>query len=453
MAQLADAITRYHKILESEAYRDLAWAEELQNRMKREHLLLGTRPASPVLRPHFITSRQYQNLVKAAEALFSAISRVQEVALANPALLNRMQLLPAEKMLAAIDPGYPFLSVTGLLDTNLSNGSLRFTEYNAQTPAGVAFGEALSNLFYDAPPMKEFRKKYSVTKLGGSKPLLSALLKAYREFTRNKPRKPRIAILEFRPPFQKEPSPELLLLAESFRKEDCPAIVVAPEQLEYKDGVLRRGDFGIDLIYRRMRVSEFLVRFDLSHPLVRAYQERQVCLVNSFRAELAQKKAIFELLTDETITGKFPAAERHAIRDFIPWTRVVRAGKVMHGSQPVDLFEFILKHRESLVLKPNDDGTELPSYRGAALDANGWDRALKLAQRAPYVVQEVTEPAKAQFPVFQYGSFQMKEVNVDVHPHSFLGKVHGCSGWLSLPTSSGTMAAMGLAPTFIVEGK
>ena len=64
---------------------------------------------SPVLRPHFITQRQYANLVKAAEALYSAIDRIEKLALTTPSLMSRMQMLPAEKMLAAVDPGYPYL--------------------------------------------------------------------------------------------------------------------------------------------------------------------------------------------------------------------------------------------------------------------------------------------------------------------------------------------------------
>jgi hypothetical protein len=452
----------------------MSWAEALQTRMKDEHLLFGSRPASPVLRPHFITNRQYQNLVKAAESLFSAINRVQELALANPALLARMQLLPAEKMLASIDPGYPFLAVTDFLDTHLNNGTLRFTEYNSETPAGVAFGEALSNMFYDSPPMKEFRKRYVLTKLGGSKQLLTALLKAYKEFSSRKPlganrngnhgnngngngnggkKRPRIAILEFRQPFQTSAAPEHLMLAEMFRKESCETEVVSPEQLEYRSGVLRKGDFEIDLIYRKMKVNEFLVRFDLTHPLVRAYQDRKVCIVNSFRAELSRKKAIFDLLTDEAVTGKFPAAERKAIREFIPWTRVVVAGKTTRAGKGIDLIEYILANRSKLVLKPNDDSAELPVYRGAAMDDASWEKALKVTQRTPYVVQEVTESTRAPFPVLQYGSVQVKDLNVDVHPHSFLGKVYGCSSWLTTEAPSGVRSAVGLAPTFIIDAK
>ncbi|BDC53048.1 hypothetical protein F183_A53630 [Bryobacterales bacterium F-183] len=452
MSQLGDAITRFHRLLESDAFKDLAWAEELQERMKQEQLLLGTRPASPVLRPHFITKRQYENMVKAAESLYSALHRVQELALGSQTLMNRMQLLPAEKMLAAIDPGYPFLSVTELLDVSLNNGSLRFTDYNAETPAGIAYSEALSNLFYDAPPVKEFRKRYSLTKIGGGKFLMQSLLKAYKEFG-SKNKKPNIAILEFRQPFQREASPENVALAEMFRKEGCQAEVVAPEHLEYKNGQLRKGEFVIELIYRKMKVHEFLVRFDLGHPLVRAYRDKAVCMVNSFRAELAQKKAIFDLLTDETITASFPLAERKAIREFVPWTRVVRQAQTTHKGSPIDLLEFIRENRETLILKPNDDAAETPVYIGSKTDEAGWEKAIKLALRNPYVVQEVTEAATAPFPVLQYGTVQMKELNVGVHPHSSLGKVHGASSWLTSETSSGFVSAVGVAPTFILDSK
>jgi hypothetical protein len=115
--------------------------------------------------------------------------------------------------------------------------------------------------------------------------------------------------------------------------------------------------------------------------------------------------------------------------------------------------EYVQKHREELVLKPNDDSAELPVYRGAMMDESGWDRALKLTQRAPYVVQEITESTRVPFPVLQYGSVQVKDLNVDVHPHSFLGKVYGCSSWLTTEAPSGARSTVGLAPTFILDSK
>jgi len=217
---LNEAVARYQKLIEADPYKDLGWAEALAEKMQAEHLTQGGRLICPFLRPNFITHRQYDTLVKGAEALFSAIDRVKQMALANPALLARLELLPAEKMLASIDPGYPFLAVTSLLDTHLSNGSMYFVEYNADTPLGVAYGEALADLFYDCQPVKEFRKRYALQKLGGKKHLLSALLKAYKQFGGKN--QPNIAILEFRQPFQSTEQGEYLLLREFFRAEGTP---------------------------------------------------------------------------------------------------------------------------------------------------------------------------------------------------------------------------------------
>jgi hypothetical protein len=375
---------------------------------------------------------------------------MEKLALSSPVLMSRMQMLPAEKLLASIDPGYPYLAVTSLLDTRLNNGTLQFVGYAAETPVGAIYGEALNNLFYEAPPVKEFRKKFPLSKIGGSRSLLQSLLKAYKEFGGKK--HPKIAILEFRQPFQSKDAGEYVILTELFRREGYAAEIVTPDQLEYRNGVLRRGDFEIDIIYRRVRASEFLVRFDLNHALVRAYRDRAVCVVNSFRSELAQKKAIFDLLTDENITSTFPTIERKAIRDYIPWTRRVVSGNAIYHDQQVDLPQFIQAHREKLVLKPNDDGTEQQTYIGSDMDDTAWERAMKVALRDSYVVQESQPAVMSTFPLHRYGSIEMRDMHVDVHPHTFLGKVNGCSTWVT-PVGTGFSTVAGLAPTFILESK
>jgi hypothetical protein len=449
MTQVGEAIARYHKLIESGPYIDLGWAQALQEQLKAAKL--GGRAISPVLRPHFLSSRDYAAMAKTAETISSAMARVEQIALSTPALLARIQLLPAERMLAQVDPGYAFAGVTGQLDTVLNNGSMKFSNHHADAPAGVLYGDMLADVYYEAPPVKEFRKKYKLKKLGGTKFLLSALVKSYKDFG-GKQKKPRIAIVELKQPFAGG-SGDFAQLAEFFTSEGYPTEVASPEQLEYRNGVLRRGEFQIDILYRRIRLQEFLVRFDLSHPMVRAYKEHAVCMVNSFRAEVGAKRAIFDLLTDDAVTDKFPAIERRAIKEHIPWTRVVQAAKTTHKGHTVDLPDFVMKHRAKLILKPNDDTPDQHSFRGSETDDIGWEKALRQAMRTPYVVQEVADPAKVVFPLMQYGSLMMKEMQVDVHPHSFYGKVHGCSSWLSIAGSQSFSTLTGLAPTFILEGK
>jgi uncharacterized circularly permuted ATP-grasp superfamily protein len=449
MSQLDDAVVRYNKLLESGPFRDLAWADALHQKMESSKLSSGGRLICPFLRPNFISRRQYETLVKTAESLIGAIDRMEQMVLGSPALLARLELLPAEKMLAAIDPGYQALEVAARLDTHLNNGSLHFVQYNADSPTGAGYSDALAELFYEIPPVKEFRKKYSLAKVGSRKHLLQALLKSYKQFGGTK--KPNIAIVEFRPAYHSGQS-EYELFRDFFREEGYAVEIVSPEQLEYRNHTLRKGNFEIQVVYRRLGVQEFLLRFDLTHPLVQAYRERAVCVVNSFRSELAHKKAMFGLLTDESVTAKFPAAERKAIRDHVPWTRLVAAGKTTYEDRPIDLPEFIAQNRERLALKPNDDYSDLHSYFGWEMDGAEWESALKQAMRSPYVVQERVEPVRSVFPLMSFGHLEFREMQVDVHPHAYLGKVQGCSSWLSTG-KTGFSSAAGIVPTFILEPK
>ena len=116
----------------------------------------------------------------------------------------------------------------------------------------------------------------------------------------------------------------------------------------------------------------------------------------------------------------------------MPWTRLVAADQDhLPRTRPIDLPEFITQNREKLALKPNDDYSDLHSYFGWEMDAADWERALKQAMRAPYVVQERVEPVRVVFPLMSFGHLEFREMQVDVHPHAYLGKVQGCSSWLS----------------------
>jgi hypothetical protein len=450
MTQLEEAVARYHRILESDTVRTSDWVAELRDQMAARHLVVAGRPISPVLRPHFLSRRQYINVVKSAESLHTAIDRLRLLVIQDPQLMSRMEMLPAEKMLAAVDPGYASPSISALLETHVNNGTLQVTGGQADLPHGVVYGEILSDLFFDLAPVKELRKRFKLEKTGAVKPLLAALLRAWKEFGGKTA--PRIGILEFKQPFQTIDTQEHLLLAEVFRRAGYEVEVISPDQMEYRGGVLRANGVGIDVVYRGVTAHEFMLRFDLTHPLVRAYREGKVCVVNSFRTEMTRKRALFALLSDETVTASFPIAERKAIEEAIPWTRMVAHTKTRRGGQEIDLPEFIFRHRDGLVLRPNDSDGELPTFDGATMTDAAWDRACRQAMRQSYVVQERITPHPVSFPVDLYGDVVYRDLNVEVSPQAFLGKVQGCVARIS--AAQGTYSTLtGYAPAFILESR
>jgi hypothetical protein len=228
------------------------------------------------------------------------------------------------------------------------------------------------------------------------------------------------------------------------------ARLVSPEQLEYSDGRLRAGDYVIDVVYRLLLTRELLARFDLSHPLLRAYRDGAVCVVNSFRSEFAQRRSLFDLLTDDSVTTHLPAADRKFIRAFVPWTRIVSARKTVHEDQEIDLPAFILDQREHLVLLPSDDTADQRIFKGNEMTQIAWERAVRVALRSPYVVQERHSVSRETFPVYQYGEFKMKETEVTVHPHVFNGRMHGASAILNT-SSNGSATHLAVAPVLLLE--
>ena len=235
MAQLGDAIVRYHKLLEQPGYRETGWAEQLQGEMRQRHLVDSGRLLAPVLRPHFVTRRQLDSLGRLSSQMAEILDRLEAIAFASPPLLQRLFMLPAEKMLAAIPHGYARAGLTASMDANLSNGSLFVQGVDACKPAGLVYSNVLADLFLELPLLKEFKRgRYKLSKLGGPKTLLQALQSAYRQFGGKN--KPAIAIVELGQEANANgagSSTEGRMLAECLSQLGATVRLVPPELLEY----------------------------------------------------------------------------------------------------------------------------------------------------------------------------------------------------------------------------
>jgi hypothetical protein len=195
--------------------------------------------------------------------------------------------------------------------------------------------------------------------------------------------------------------------------------------LEYKRGRLRCGEFEIDLVYKRIIIHEFLAKYDETHPLIRAYVNHHVCLVNPFRCKIMHKKASFELLTDEAYGSWFTSKERAAIARCIPWTRRMTDRRTTYYGQSVELIDFVRQNRTQLVLKPNDDYGGHGVYLGPQLDEPAWDNAITTALSSDYVVQEAVDLSPEQFPIFNQTEWKLQPMFVDTNPFLFSGRVCG----------------------------
>jgi len=412
-AALRDAVARYHDLLGHAAL-----AADTHARIEEEHrrrgMFFGERPLCSVLRPRFLTPGQFRHIRRGVETLMGAFGTAHRAAMADAEFLRQFRLLDWEEELLRGDPGFADPSPTSRLDAFFTpdDGSLKFTEYNAETPAGPAYMDVLSDVFMATPAMGEFLRTHAVHPLPAQYGVLHALLGAFREWSGGR-ELPRIAVLDW----DEVPTrSEHRFFQSYFQAHGIECILADPRGVEYRDGKLVAGDFHITLIYKRVLIDELVQQMGLDSPVVRAVRDGAVCMVNPFRCKVLYKKASLAVLSDERNAHLFSAGERAAVAAHVPWTRVVEERKTEKDGRGIDLLPWAAENRERLVLKPNDDYGGRGIVLGWLASDEEWQRTLKGALDAPYVVQERIELPSEPFPSWVDGDVRIYDRMVDLAP-------------------------------------
>ncbi len=422
--------------------------KKLREDMRANRLLYGNRPIGVALRPHFLDADQFGALTQAAEAVASALEKVATAVLESPDLMTQLGLTDLERKLALIDPGFANATVNARIDGFVHGEQIRFVEYNAENPSSLSDQEGLNRLLCEIPATAHLAKQYRFREFSAVEKLLETLLEVYREWGGKDV--PNIAILDWK---DLPTEHEFVLLRDAFSIHGIQTIICSPDELEYVDGKLRCGDFRIDLVYKRILVHEFLGRYDETHPLIQAYMNRDVCLVNPFRCKILHKKASFEMLTDERNEKWFSRAERETIRRSVPWTRRLSERKTSREGVEIDLVKFASANRAALVLKPNDDYGGRGVFIGPRLNETEWGAAIAQALAGDYVVQDAIDLQTEDFPVFNDTEWQLQPMFVDTNPFLFRGKVCGAMVRLSSSPIVNVTSGGGETGFFVIEGE
>lgn len=449
---IREAIQRYHDILTDEM---AAEADDYMRQRQRERgLYFGSRPLCVVLRPHFYRLEDWVFLKTRMEIILTAFRKAHEVCIESPEYRKQLCLSDLEEEMLKIDkPGVvPWTS--SRLDTFyvVENRELKCVEYNAETPAGIGYGDVLSEVFWESAPMEIFRDTYFCRPLPGQGLLTDALMAAYWKWrTPDKPKIPQIAVLDWQ---------DVPTLNEHEITRDyfigylkTKSILADPRTLEYRDGNLYAGDFRIDMIYKRVLWSELLETMGMNNPVVRAIRDDSVYITNSASAKLLAKKASLSFLSDERNADLFSKEQLEAIDAHIPWTRTIEERKTTYGGEEVDLVEYVSANKDDLVLKPNDEYGGKGVLLGWEASQDVWDGTLQHALTVPYVVQQKVTIVERDFPAWINGSLDISHRYVDADPYIFSGNsVGGVLTRLSPAKLLNVTAGNGsVVPAFVIE--
>jgi hypothetical protein len=446
---LKEAIQTYHDLLTDQVAQDSQ--VQLDDQLHRRGLYFGERPLCTVLRPRFFTPRQYQFLRGRVRVLLGAFDRAYRAAIADAAFLEQFHLDPWEKELVRHDPGFRSPTPVSRLDAFFltNRDELRFTEYNAEVPAASAYNDAFSNIFFGLPVMREFMHRYEVRSLATRHHVMNALLDAYEQWLGRR-EIPRLAILDWRdvPTYS-----EFRLFLQYFESQGIQCIISDPRDMEYRNGKLYAGDFQVDLIYKRVLITELVTRGGMDHPVVRAVLDRAVCMVNPFRCKILYKKTSLAVLSDENNRHLFTDEQMRAIDRHIPWTRTVEERHTVYEGKPIDLIPYIVKYKDRFVLKPSDEYGGKGIKLGWLVDDGEWAKAVQDALSSPTIVQERVEIPWEPYPSLVDGRVQIDNRMLDTAPFAFYGEyMDGCLTRLGTdPLLNVTAGGGSSVPTFVVQ--
>lgn len=445
-----EAVDDYHNLLNEQMAAD-AYAQ-LNEEQAQRRLYFGTRALCTVLRPQFYLVEQWAFLKYQTQLILSAFAKAHRACMVETRFRSQLHLEPYEEELFSVETGFDPPWTTSRLDAffMLNTMQLYFLEYNAETPAGMSYGDELAEAFIELEPMKAFGKRYHVYHIPTQQSLLDALIDVYHDWGGRLD--PQIGIIDWS---DVSTINEHLICQDYFAQQGVKSRLADPHTLEYRNGHLWAEDFRIDVIYKRVLSSELIERMGINNPIVQAVRDGAVCMTNAFSAKLMAKKASFALLSDERNDELFDAKELAAIAAHIPWTRRVEERKTKYHGQEIDLLPFIADNREKLVLKPNDEYGGAGVVLGQEATPEEWEACIQKALTVPYVVQERVPINQREFPSFLGGNLDISTRMVDTDPYIFFGKrIGGCLTRLSSQTLLNVTAGGGsVVPTFVIQKK
>ena len=421
---------------------------ELEAWLAAHDVVFAGRTIPFVLMPHFVSPRQMRHVRRAVESLCAVLNRFCEAYPEDERLQEELALPSFEDSLIRVGPGYPGPLRICRLDAFLAGDTVKFLEFNADSPAGIGYTDVLHEGLRQTIVLPRVEGEFDTAYEPMLPLLIETLLGAYREMRAGRtegpglPETPRLALVDV----PGSPSvPEFRIICSAAGEAGIEAIHTTTDELSYDGSVLRGGGEPVHVVYRRALID------DLSEgDLTAAYRDGAVCLVNPPRARVANNKKLMALLDDPRFSHLVEPREAEAIAAAIPWTRILRPGRVTYGQWVVDLLDFVSNNRPRLVLKPASEYGGHDVALGMETEQGEWDRIIEEhAGAGDFIVQEYVPVPEEMFPTVEDGHVQMRLKRFNINPFGIGGRYAGMITRISDRAVINVSAGGGLLPSVV----
>jgi glutathionylspermidine synthase len=404
-----------------------------------------------VLMPHFVSPRQVRQVRRAVESLCAVLNRFCEAYPEDERLQEELALPTFEDSLVRVDPGYPRPLRICRLDAFLAGDTVKFLEFNADSPAGIGYTDVLFEGIRQTIALPRVEGEFDTAYEPMLPLLIQTLRDAYEAMRAGRrgaelPEAPRLALVDV----PGSPSvPEFRIICAAAAQAGIEASHVTTEELSYDGSVLRAGGEPVHLVYRRALIE------DLSEgDLTAAYRDGAACVVNPPRARVANNKKLMALLDDSRFVHLVEPREAEVIAATVPWTRILRPGRVTYGQWVVDLLDFVSNNRARLVLKPASEYGGHQVSLGIETEQGDWDRIIEAhAEEGDFIVQEYVPVPEEMFPTVEDGHVQMRLKRFNINPFGIGGRYAGMITRISDRAVINVSAGGGLLPSVVGRHK
>jgi hypothetical protein len=422
--------------------------DDLYRRQLEVDIKFRGRPIASFLRPVFISEAQRDLVQRASQVLLDCAERLIERYMVDPEVRQTIGLPPDEEEFALLETGLERQVVVARPDSFLNGDDLKFLEFNSDSPAGVVWTDLHEEVFLASPILSEHPWSADLGRCSCRKLLIDGLLDAFAEF--GLAEEPVAAIVDW---CDAGAWPEFLVVQRCFEERGVRAVVADPRDFELRGDTLFADGTAVNLVYRRAIIRELHEKRE--EPGVRdfleAYRRGLVCVVNPFRAKVSGSKACLALLSDARFDRLFDDEQNAVRRAHVPWTRVLRDGKVDFEGRSRDLFELARKNREFFVIKPTSGYGGRDVMIGRETEPRGWDERLDQAatHTGEWTIQAYVNIPEEIFPVMDPElRFEARKVNLN--PYLFGGRYAGSFVRLSTNSVINVSVGGGMAPAFVV---
>jgi hypothetical protein len=222
---------------------------------------------------------------------------------------------------------------------------------------------------------------------------------------------------------------EYNIIMDFIRERGHKAQVIDPNRVVIRDNHAYGPDGDrIDLIYRRFTADELPKFAHKSWQMAIDWDQAEVAVVNPFCTKRVDSKNIMVLFKDDQYETVFPnelKKDLAVVREIIPWTRKIKPEMKGPDGAVVNAREFLVVHRENLVIKHANAYSSSAVFLGEDHDEPKWLDVVEQSLEGDWIVQEKIELPELDLEYLENGEIKQERCIFNVNPYIYDGRLGG----------------------------